>query len=117
MQYTCLDSMRTRIEELWPQLKEKLVQVLLISSNDLQNIREQLLEFDPYIYSNVFRTYSVLDAHLIAMDAQKIKKQQLVESASNRSLLKQPSQQAITTKKVTKKESYIDILQKYLNEG
>lgn len=27
MQYTCLDSMRTRIEELWPQLKEKLVQV------------------------------------------------------------------------------------------
>lgn len=28
MQYTCLDSMRTRIEELWPQLKEKLVQVL-----------------------------------------------------------------------------------------
>lgn len=28
MQYTCLDSMRTRIEELWPELKEKLVQVL-----------------------------------------------------------------------------------------
>lgn len=28
MQYTCLDSMRTRIEELWPQLKEKLVQVI-----------------------------------------------------------------------------------------
>ena len=28
MQYTCLDFMRTRIEELWPQLKEKLVQVI-----------------------------------------------------------------------------------------
>ena len=28
MQYACLDSMRTRIEELWPQLKEKLVQVI-----------------------------------------------------------------------------------------
>lgn len=52
MQYTCLDSMRARIEDLWPQLKEKLV----------QNIREQLIEFDPFIYSNVFRTYSVLDA-------------------------------------------------------
>lgn len=95
MQYTCLDSMRTRIEELWPQLKEKLV----------QNIREQLLDFEPYIYSNVFRTYSVLDAHLIAMDAQKIKKQQLSES--NRSLLQSPN-----PKKATKKESYTDILQK-----
>ena len=32
MQYTCLDLMRTRIEELWPQLKEKLIQVAAVAS-------------------------------------------------------------------------------------
>ena len=69
-----------------------------------------MLDFEPYIYSNVFRTYSVLDAHLIAMDAQKMKKQQLVESTSQQGLLKSPSVK--TTKKTNKKESYIDILQK-----
>ena len=34
MQYTCLDSMRTRIEELWPQLKEKLIQVVFLARID-----------------------------------------------------------------------------------
>ena len=34
MQYTCLDSMRTRIEELWPQLKEKLIQVVFLAPID-----------------------------------------------------------------------------------
>ena len=34
MQYTCLDSMRTRIEELWPQLKEKLMQVVFLARID-----------------------------------------------------------------------------------
>ena len=32
------------------------------------------------MYANVFRTYSVLDAHLLSMEAQKIKKQQLEEA-------------------------------------
>lgn len=32
MQYTCLDPMRRRIEELWPQLKEKLIQVAVGAS-------------------------------------------------------------------------------------
>ena len=32
MQYTCLDPMRRRLEELWPQLKEKLIQVAVGAS-------------------------------------------------------------------------------------
>ena len=34
MQYTCLDSMRTRIEEQCPQLKEKLIQVVFLARID-----------------------------------------------------------------------------------
>ena len=39
-----------------------------------------MINFDPAVYANVFRTYSVLDAHLLSMEAQKIKKQQLEEA-------------------------------------
>ena len=39
------------------------------------------------VYANVFRTYSVLDAHLLSMETQKLKKQQLEESHSSRSLV------------------------------
>ena len=39
------------------------------------------------MYANVFRTYSVLDAHLLSMETQKQKKQQLEESHSSRSLV------------------------------
>lgn len=110
MQYTCLDSMRSRMEDLWPQLKEKLV----------QNIREQLADFDPFIYSNIFRTYSVLDAHLTAMQTQKLKKQALDESASARSLGKKEDAKegeaalakAPAAKKPAKRDSYVDVLQK-----
>lgn len=116
MQYTCLDSMRSRIEDLWPTMKDKLV----------QNIREQLEVFDPAVYANVFRTYSVLDAHLTAMQTQKMKKQALDESASSRSLLGKEGKQssstpvsvpastsASTAKKPAKRDSYVDVLQKY----
>lgn len=115
MQYTCLDSMRVRVEELWPELKEKLI----------QNIREQLIHFDPTVYANIFRTYSVLDAHLVAMEAARIKKQQLAETfgnrsptSSNRSLLASSKAQnkslpsLAARKKPAKKDSYVDILQK-----
>ena len=114
MQYTCLDSMRSRIEDLWPTMKDKLV----------QNIREQLEVFNPEVYANVFRTYSVLDAHLTAMQTQKMKKQALDESASNRSLLGKddkkapqnptaPVAAAAPTKKPAKRDNYVDVLQKY----
>ena len=122
MQYTCLDSMRSRIEDLWPTMKDKLI----------QNIRQQLEVFDPEVYANVFRTYSVLDAHLTAMQTQKMKKQALDESASNRSLLGKDGQQAPQSprapaapapvpapaaKKPAKRDNYVDVLQKYLSRG
>ena len=117
MQYTCLDSMRSRIDDLWPTMKDKLV----------QNIRQQLEVFDPEVYANVFRTYSVLDAHLTAMQTQKLKKQALEESASNRSLLGKDGKQTpqtpsavpvpAATKKPAKRDNYVDVLQKYFSRG
>lgn len=118
MQYTCLDSMRARVENVWPRLQERLV----------QSVREQLLQFDPPTYANVFRTYSVLDAHLTAMETQKLKKQAL-DNASSRSLNKAqddakspptPTPTPPAPKKI-KKDGYVNVLQKcacsLLSEG
>ena len=46
------------------------------------------------------------------MEAQKLKKQQIAENTSNKSLTKQPSQAEGLKKKTGKKDSYVDILQK-----
>ena len=83
------------------------------------------------MYANVFRTYSVLDAHLLSMETQKLKKQQLEESHSLRSLVakeeKEGEKEEETTeedkkekeevkklvkKKAARKDSYCDVLQK-----
>ena len=107
MQYTCLDSMRTRVENVWPRLQERLV----------QSVREQLMQFDPTTYANVFRTYSVLDAHLTAMETQKLKKQAL-DNASSRSLNKgqddpkSPVSPTPPAPKKIKKDGYVNVLQK-----
>lgn len=107
MQYTCLDSMRIRVENVWPRLQERLV----------QSVREQLMQFDPTTYANVFRTYSVLDAHLTAMETQKLKKQAL-DNASNRSLNrgqddpKSPASPVPPAPKKIKKDGYVNVLQK-----
>lgn len=46
------------------------------------------------------------------MEAQKLKKQQIAENTSSKSLTKQPSQAEGIKKKTGKKDTYVDILQK-----
>lgn len=96
-----------------------------------------MINFDPTVYANVFRTYSVLDAHLLSMEAQKIKKQQL-EEATPRTPAKNTEEEKkddddeendddddeeeekkkeeevkkLVTKKPVRKDSYCDVLQK-----
>ena len=60
------------------------------------------------MYANVFRTYSVLDAHLLSMETQKQKKQQLEDSHSSRSLVAKKEEE----KEEERKDSYCDVLQK-----
>lgn len=89
------------------------------------------------MYANVFRTYSVLDAHLLSMEAQKIKKQQLEEAtphtpAKNTEEEKKEEEEKddddddedeeekkkeeevkkLVAKKPVRKDSYCDVLQK-----
>ena len=79
------------------------------------------------MYANVFRTYSVLDAHLLSMETQKLKKQQLEESHSSRSLVakkegekeeetedkkEKEEVKKLVKKKPARKDSYCDVLQK-----
>lgn len=74
------------------------------------------------MYANVFRTYSVLDAHLLSMETQKLKKQQLEESHSSRSLVAKEDKEEdkedkeevkkLVKKKAARKDSYCDVLQK-----
>ena len=65
------------------------------------------------MYANVFRTYSVLDAHLLSMETQKQKKQQLEDSHSSRSLVaKKEEVKKLVKKKAARKDSYCDVLQK-----
>lgn len=67
------------------------------------------------MYANVFRTYSVLDAHLLSMETQKLKKQQLEESHSSRSLVAKEDKEEVkklVKKKAARKDSYCDVLQK-----
>ena len=81
------------------------------------------------MYANVFRTYSVLDAHLLSMETQKLKKQQLEESHSLRSLVAKEEKEGekeettedkkekeevkkLVKKKPARKDSYCDVLQK-----
>lgn len=64
------------------------------------------------VYANVFRTYSVLDAHLLSMETQKMKKQQL--EATPRTPAKEEDEEVkkLVKKKPAKKDSYCDVLQK-----
>ena len=98
-----------------------------------------MINFDPAVYANVFRTYSVLDAHLLSMEAQKIKKQQLEEAtphtpAKNTEEEKKEEEEEdddddddedeeeekkkeeevkkLVAKKPVRKDSYCDVLQK-----
>lgn len=74
-----------------------------------------MINFDPVVYANVFRTYSVLDAHLLSMETQKMKKQQL--EATPRTPAKEEKEEdeevkKLVKKKPAKKDSYCDVLQK-----
>ena len=75
-----------------------------------------MINFDPVVYANVFRTYSVLDAHLLSMETQKMKKQQLEATprtpATEEEKEEDEEVKKLVKKKPAKKDSYCDVLQK-----
>ena len=75
-----------------------------------------MINFDPVVYANVFRTYSVLDAHLLSMETQKMKKQQL-EATPRTPAKEEEKEEDEEVKKLVKKKPAKKASQDSASEG